>query len=90
MRRQSLILVALYATTWYLGWPQAARSLSSGSNCNAPYYRTLDLAPVGPGPFELAKVLCQRVQVDFKQLDARHGRSALDVRVVSECVVESG
>ena len=75
----------------------------------------------GPGPFELAKVLCQRVQVDFKQvamispdgrsivyleggssfaaeremlhvaqLDARHGRSALHARVVSECVVESG
>ena len=89
MRRQLLISVALYATTWYLGWPQAARAVE-WINCNAPYYRTLELAPLGPGPFELAKVLYQRVQVDFKQLDARHRRSALHVRVASEWVVESG
>jgi len=120
MRRQLLVSVALCAPTWYLEWPQTARAVE-WINCNDPYYRTLDLAPVRPGPFELAKVLCQRVQVDFTQiamispdgrsivyleggssfaaeremlhvarLDARHGRSALHARVVSECVFESG
>jgi hypothetical protein len=67
MRRPLLISVALCATAWHLGWPQAARAVE-WINCNGPYYRTLDLAPVGPGPLELAKVFCQRVQVNFKQV----------------------
>jgi hypothetical protein len=67
MRRQSLISIALCATAWCLGWPQAAHAVER-INCDDPYYRTLDLAPVGPGPLELAKVFCQRVETNFKEV----------------------
>src|SRR4051794_597608 len=65
MRRQLLISMALCATAWCLGWPQAAHAIER-INCDDPYYRTLDLAPVGPGPLELAKVFCQRVETNFR------------------------
>ena len=67
MRRQVLVSIILCVTACYLGWPQAAGAVE-WINCNDPYYRTLDLAPVGAGPLELAKVTCQRVQADFQQI----------------------
>lgn len=67
MRRRWPVSVILCAITWYLGWPQAAGAVE-WANCHDPYYRKLDLAPVGAGPLELAKVFCQRVQTDFKQV----------------------
>lgn len=67
MRRQVLVSIIPCVTACYLGWPQAAGAVE-WINCNDPYYRTLDLAPVGAGPLELAKVTCQRVQADFQQI----------------------
>src|SRR3569833_1675383 len=67
MRRQWLVSVILCATTWYLGWPQEASAVE-WFNCDDPYYRKLDLAPEGRGPLELAKVFCQLVPFDFKQV----------------------
>ena len=66
MQHRSLISIALCAAAWYLWWPQPARTVE-GENRDDAYYRTLDLAPVGPGPFELAKVFLQHVQFNFKQ-----------------------
>ena len=89
MRRQLLISVALCATAWYLGGPQAARAVE-WINCNGPYYRALDLAPVGPGPLELARVFCQRVQVNFKQVAmiSPDGRSIVYLEGGSDFTVE--
>jgi hypothetical protein len=76
--RRLLVSFILCATIWYLGWPQAARAVE-WINCNDPYYRKLDLAPEGRGPLELAKVFCQRVQIDFKQVGmvSPDGRSVM-------------
>ncbi len=89
MRRQLLVSVILCATTWYLGWPHAARAVE-WINCNDPYYRKLDLAPEGRGPLELAKVFCQRVQIDFKQVAmvSPDGRSVMYLQGGSDYTAE--
>jgi hypothetical protein len=90
MRVQLLVSVILCATAWYLGWPQAAGAVE-WINCNDPYYHTLDLAPEGRGPLELAKVFCQRVQIDFKQVAmvSPDGRSVMYLQGGSDYAAES-
>lgn len=54
-----LLCAALLATVWTCG-PHTATAVE-WTNCDDPYYRSLDLAPAGPGPLELARVYCQLV-----------------------------
>ena len=67
MPRQLLVSVILCAAAWCLAGLQAASAVE-WFNCDDPYYRKLDLAPEGRGPLELAKVFCQLVPFDFKQV----------------------
>src|SRR4051812_19476226 len=63
MRRRLLsVSMALFATAWNCGWGRAATPVQ-WINCDDAYYRSLDLAPIGPGPLELAKVHCQRIPI---------------------------
>jgi hypothetical protein len=54
--------MALFATVWNCAWACAATPVQ-WINCDEAYYRSLDLAPIGPGPLELAKVHCQRIRI---------------------------
>ena len=49
-----LLCAALLATVWTCGTHTA--TAVEWTNCDDPYYRSLDLAPAGPGPLELARV----------------------------------
>jgi hypothetical protein len=67
MRRQLLVPVLLCATTLYFGWSRAANAVER-VNCDNPYDGRLDLVPTGAGPLELAKLFCQRVEINFKEV----------------------
>jgi hypothetical protein len=58
-RRLLYVSMALFATAWNCGWGRAATSVQ-WINCDEAYFRSLDLAPIGPGPLVLTKVYCQQ------------------------------